>query len=177
LSSAPFGSNLGNFLNFSQPTRPTGAVLVTQILGRHLSGSQSAYFSQYATVGNGAFSSGLASFNGKLQGGILNGTYYYTLNNRTFTNTGNYFIAFGNSPFNTGASSGTVTYNGFNSSLTFAKGITKNISSAFLTGTISQNFYEPYARVGLPGGLHFLNTHAPYSYTFSSPQFGSSLLF
>jgi hypothetical protein len=158
---AVFGSAAtpGNSLIFGKPN--LSPVIVRSIAGIPLSGARSAQLSQYATVAHGAIS--LGETGGALQGGIFFGTFFGSANGSSYTGTSNFFIAFGNNPFNNGSFNTSVTVPNQIGSIIFKSGKIGTISSGLLspfkfsgTSLFSSSPFNAFALAASP-----FNTHAP----------------
>jgi hypothetical protein len=179
-----FSGSSANVLNFTGGvgTLPQGPFKVSQILGVHLTGSQSAYFSQYTNAGRGGLNQGILkgpSLSGSIAGGEFTGLYYgRPFFSSTYFRGVNSLLAFGNDPLNTLNGPSTITLSSNPTSFfTYPSGVLKTVLAGQQNYTIYQSFFgSPFFSTGAfikTIGTDPLNLSRPSSLmaTFPGPTY------
>jgi hypothetical protein len=133
-----------NTLTFINATPTIGiAPAPLSLNGFHLSGATRAFLTQNNASFAGGYNGAVRSFNGPITAGSLGGAGYLNMGGLTINTGRNFVFAFGKDPFNVLGIPGTP-YTGSNLNyLTFANGLTKQISAGQLTVLSAVQTFPP----------------------------------
>jgi len=133
-----------NTLTFINGTPTIGiAPAPLSLNGFHLSGATRAFLTQNNAAFAGGYNGAVKSFNGPITAGSLGGAGYLNMGGLTVNTGRNFTFAFGKDPFNVLGVPGTP-YTGSNINyLTFANGLTKQVSAGELTVLSANQTFPP----------------------------------